>query len=88
MSTVEIKILGQSFRIKPPEEKLKFYKNVTSYLNDIMTEEVKKDNVSSDIRMVAKVAFRLAAENMELKSQLDNSLTVLERIDDKIDIDD
>ncbi len=86
MSSMEIKILGQSFLIKPSEDKKDFYRDVASYLNSIMNDEVKKSNVNSDIKIAVKVAFRLAAENMELRAEKNKILEIIKRIDNNIDI--
>ncbi len=86
MSSMEIRILGQSFLIKPSEDKKDFYVDVASYLNSIMNDEVKKSNVNSDIKIAVKVAFRLAAENMELRAEKNKILEIIERIDNNIDI--
>lgn len=84
MKSIEIKIFGQTFLIKPPEGKQQFYEDVAHNLDKMMNDEAIKADIRSDIRAVIKVAFVLAAENNELKAELNKSLEVLKRIDNNI----
>lgn len=82
---MEIKIFGQTFRINPPDGEKEYYLKIASFLDKMMEEEGRKENIRSDIRVAVRVAFRLATENMGLKSEMDKGLKILERIDGNID---
>ena len=84
MNYIDIKIFGQTFQINPPDSKRQFYIDIANKVNEMMTEEGKKADIRSDVRVAVKVAFILAAENMELKGEINKSLEVLERIDNNI----
>ena len=85
MDSIEIKIFGQSFLINPPEGKKQFYADVACKLDRMITDECNKPSIRSEVRAAIRVAFILAAENAKLKADLDKSLEVVKRIDNRVD---
>lgn len=85
MSAVEIKIFGQSFLINPPEGTVKFYEDAARKLDKLMTEEAHKMELRSDAKVAVKVAFMIFTENMMLKSELEKSAEIVEKININIE---
>lgn len=87
MSSVEVRIFGQSFRINPPDGDKDFCLDVASSLDEMLETEgraCRGGHVYSDVRVAIMVAFRLALENRGLTSKMNKGLEILDRIDNKI----